>query len=96
MFLQNIKSILAYSAIIGSEEFEMKSQSLRNQKNESLDIEYAKFQSVDRNRFPSEIKLTAKKENEIVLIELDYRSVVFDQDLSFPFSIPSNYERLEL
>jgi len=96
VFLQNIKSILAYSAIIGSEEFEMKSQSLRNQKNESLDIEYAKFQSVDRNRFPSEIKLTAKKENEIVLIELDYRSVVFDQDLSFPFSIPSNYERLEL
>ena len=94
VFLQNIKSILAYSAIIDEKQFEMKSQSLRNQNNESLDVEYNRYQSVDRQKFPSSIKLTARKDDEIVLIDIEYRSVVFDEDLSFPFSIPNNYELL--
>lgn len=95
VFLQNIKSILAYSAIIDNRQFEMKSQSLQNEKNESLKIDYLKFQSIDRKKFPSKLIMTAKKDDEVVIIDLEYRSVVFDEDLSFPFSIPSNYEPLE-
>jgi hypothetical protein len=40
--------------------------------------------------------MKAKKDDEEVLIDIDYRSVIFDEELSFPFSIPNNYERLEL
>ncbi|WP_019037134.1 DUF4292 domain-containing protein [Psychroflexus tropicus] len=94
VFLQNIKSILAYSAIIDEKQFQVKSQSLRNQNNESLTIEYDRYQSVDRQKFPSSIKLTAKKDNEVVLIDIEYRSVVFNEELDFPFSIPDNYELL--
>lgn len=96
VFLQNIKSILAYSAIIDGRKFEIKSQALQNVKNESLKVDYFNFQSVDRKRFPSKLLMTAKKEDEVVLIDFEYRSVIFDEELSFPFSIPSNYERLEL
>ncbi|SDG79002.1 DUF4292 domain-containing protein [Psychroflexus sediminis] len=95
VFLQNIKSILAYSAIIDSRQFELKSQSLRNVKNESLDINYSRFQSVGQKNFPSKLIMTAKKDEEVVVIDLEYRSVIFDEDLSFPFSIPNNYERIE-
>lgn len=95
IFLQNIKSILAYSAMIDSRQFEIKSQSLRNQNNESLNIEYSRFQSIDQSKFPSKLKMTAKKDDEIISIDIEYRSVIFDEELSFPFSIPSNYERLE-
>ncbi|GAA0753802.1 DUF4292 domain-containing protein [Psychroflexus lacisalsi] len=96
VFLQNIKSILAFSAIIDSGKFEMKSQSLVNTKNESLKVDYFKFQSIDNKRFPSKLLMKAKKDDEEVLIDIDYRSVIFDEELSFPFSIPNNYERLEL
>lgn len=96
VFLQNIRSVLAYSAIIDSRQFEMKSQSLQNVKNESLKVNYSRFQSVDKKKFPGKLLMTAKKEGEVVLIDLDYRSVVFDEELTFPFSIPNNYERLEL
>lgn len=95
VFLQNIRSILAYSAIIDSRQFEMKSQSLQNQKNESLKVEYSRFQLIDKKKFPGKLMMTAKKDDEVVLIDLEYRSVVFDEELTFPFSIPTNYERLE-
>ncbi|MBZ9652635.1 DUF4292 domain-containing protein [Psychroflexus montanilacus] len=95
VFLQNIKSILAYSAIIDGRQFEMKSQSLQNENKESLKVEYLGFQSVDKKKFPSKLKMTAKKDDEVVLIDIEYRSVIFDEDLSFPFSIPNNYELLE-
>jgi outer membrane lipoprotein-sorting protein len=94
VFLQNIKSILAYSAIIDGRQFEMKSQSVQNINNESLKVEYSKFQTVDKKKFPYKLKMTAKKQDEVVLIDIEYRSVVFDEDLSFPFSIPNNYELL--
>lgn len=95
VFLQNIESILAYSAIIDSRRFEMKTQSLRNKNNESLEIDYFRFQTVDKQRFPSKLLMTAKKDDEVVVIDIEYRSVIFDEELSFPFSIPGNYERLE-
>lgn len=95
VFLQNIKSILAYSAILDSRQFELKSQSLRNVRNESLEVEYYRFQSVDDKKFPSKLIMTAKKDEEIVIIDLEYRSVIFNKELSFPFSIPSNYERID-
>jgi hypothetical protein len=95
VFLQNIKSILAYSATIEEKQFDMTSQALRTEKNESLEVDYSRFQTVDKKRFPSKLVLTAKNNDETVWIDIDYRSVVFDESLSFPFSIPSNYERLE-
>lgn len=95
VFLQNIKAILAYSAIIDGRQFEMKSQSLQNEKNESLEIDYFRFQSIGNKKFPSKLLMTARKDEEVVIIDLEYRSVIFDEDLSFPFSIPDNYERLE-
>ena len=95
VFLQNIESILAYSAIIDSRRFEMKTQSLRNKNNESLEVNYFRFQTVDKQRFPSKLLMTAKKDDEVVVIDIEYRSVIFDEELSFPFSIPGNYERLE-
>jgi hypothetical protein len=38
--------------------------------------------------------MTAQNADEKVRIDLDYRSVNFDEELSFPFSIPNNYELL--
>jgi len=95
VFLQNIKNILAYSASIDGRQFEMKSQSLRNQNNESLVIDYERFQVINQKKFPSKIRMTAQNGDEKVRIDLDYRSVSFDEELSFPFSIPNNYELLE-
>lgn len=95
VFLQNIKNALAYSASIDGRQFEMKSQSLRNQNNESLVIDYDQFQMINQKKFPSKIRLTAQSGDEKVRIDLDYRSVSFDEELSFPFSIPNNYALLE-
>jgi hypothetical protein len=95
IFLQNIKNVLAYSASIGGRQFEMKSQSLRNQNNESLVIDYEGFQLINQKKFPSKIRMTAQNRDDKVIIDLDYRSVSFDEELSFPFSIPNNYDLLE-
>lgn len=96
VFLQNIKNVLVYSAIINSKDFTLSSQSLRSQNNESLEVDYQKFQTINRKRFPSQIQMLAKKDKDLIVIDLEYRSITFDEELSFPFSIPDNYEPIKL
>ena len=96
VFLQNIKNVLAFSAIINSENFTLTSLSLRNPNNESLEVDYRKFQTVNQKAFPSRIQMLAKQKGDVLVIDLEYRSITFDEELSFPFSIPNNYERVKL
>jgi hypothetical protein len=96
VFLQNINNVLAYSAMINNKDFILSAQSLRSQNNESLEVDYQKFQTINRKRFPSRIQMLAKKDEDRIVIDLEYRSMTFDEELSFPFSIPNNYERIKL
>lgn len=95
VFLQNIKSMLAYSAIIDGFQFQMKSQFLKSLKNESLKVDYFEYKSAQKKQFPGKLLMTAIKDDEVIHIQIEYRSVIFDEELTFPFSIPSHYERLE-
>ncbi|MFN2261092.1 MAG: DUF4292 domain-containing protein [Psychroflexus sp.] len=96
VFTQMIEKTLAYAAEINAENFRLKSQSLQNSNQESLEINYPKFQDIDKQKFPSKIELNAKKMDERVQIDIEYRTIIFDEDLSFPFSIPSNYTETKL
>lgn len=96
VFTQMIENSMAYAAKINAKNFRLKSQSLRNSNNESLEINYPKFQDVNGQKFPSTIELQAQKLDERIQIDIEYRTLTFDEDLSFPFSIPSNYSEIKL
>ncbi|WP_291727060.1 DUF4292 domain-containing protein [Bernardetia sp.] len=69
----------------------------------SLFIDYSNFQVLDGKKVPFKVNAVAnffnQKENKTdqTKIEIEHKSINFeDSDLSFPFSIPSNYDRKEL
>ena len=69
----------------------------------SLFIEYSNFQTLDGKKIPFKVNAVAnffnQKDNKTdqTKIEIEHKRVNFeDSDLSFPFSIPSNYDRKEL
>ena len=69
----------------------------------SLFVDYSNFQTLDGQKIPFKVNAVAnffnKKENKTdqTKIEIEHKRINFEKsDLSFPFSIPDNYEKKEL
>jgi len=63
-------------------------------KGQRLDIIYPSYILVNDQEFPSEMMIKAKQKKAFTNIDLTYKSVVFDTELTIPFSIPNGYKRL--
>ncbi|MCM8569602.1 DUF4292 domain-containing protein [Gramella jeungdoensis] len=85
MFLLNPKSFKAEAQQLAQE-----------QENRSLTVTYSEYQSVDGLIFPENIKIIANEGGASTNIDLTYRSLSFNGDVSFPFDIPSGYEEISL
>ena len=76
---------------------------LENNGMNSLFIDYSNFQTLDGQKIPFKVNAVAnffnQKENKTdqTKIEIEHKRVNFEKsDLSFPFSIPDNYDKKEL
>jgi len=77
--------------------FKVKSQKLsQSLKKRHLQIDYLKYQKVDNEVLPELVKLIAVEANKEMIAELEFKSVSLNQDLRFPFKIPSGFKRIEL
>ena len=77
-------------------DFKVAQQSIsKPSKNTSLDIKYLDYQTVAGNVLPNEILINANAQGKLVQVELDLKNVEFDQNLSFPFEMPSGYKQME-
>ncbi|MGB5461907.1 MAG: DUF4292 domain-containing protein, partial [Aureibaculum sp.] len=85
------------SFLINPDNFKISSQEI-NQKaeNKKLVIGYKDYAKVQGEIFPGEIHIAASNAKNTSIIDVNFRSVVFNNPVSFPFSIPTNYERIEL
>jgi len=64
--------------------------------NRSLTVTYSDYQVVDGIVFPEEIRIIANEGGSSTNIEITYRSISFNEEVSFPFDIPSGYEEISL
>jgi hypothetical protein len=60
-----------------------------------LEINYVSHSVVDDFIFPKEMNIKASQKNE-VSIDIEYKKVEINPELTFPFSIPDNYEQVEI
>lgn len=63
--------------------------------NRSLEINYPSFGKFNEMFFPNEIFLKAIQDDKVT-IEIQYKNITFDEDLSMPFSIPSGYDEVKI
>lgn len=75
--------------------FKMDSQQLwQNLKHRMLQIDYKTYQEIDKQILPKNIEITATEENYATIINMEFKSIILDGDLRFPFRIPSGFEEI--
>ncbi len=82
--------------IFEPETFLLKKESIDQvSKNRNLNISYTSFQKVETSFFPREIQIEAQQKDK-VFIEIEYKKIELNEKLTFPFSIPEDYEKVTI
>ncbi len=83
--------------LLNPAHFKMDSQQFA-QPNEKrlLEIDYKNYQEINKQVIPQQIKIIAVDNFDETIIELEYKSVVLNEDIRFPFKIPSGYKKIEI
>ena len=80
--------------------FESKNYLLKKQevnqpeKGRTFAVNYSAFQNFASAILPSELEINALQKKGKTEISIDYNSVTFNEDLSFPYSVPDGYDRI--
>ena len=68
----------------------------QRRENRSVTVTYPEYKKIGDQIFPGEIKIVANEGPDNTNIDMKFRSVEFNVPVSFPFSIPSGYEEIEV
>lgn len=77
--------------------FLIKKQIIRQKdKNRKLEINYPNYKSFSESNLPSEIVIDAIQNDKKTNINIEYKTAAFNEDLSFPYSVPEGYDRISI
>ncbi len=92
---KNQNTLLEIFLLLNPTHFKMDSQQLaQSQKRRMLQIDYKNYQEVEKQAFPQKIKIIALEGNEETIINMEFRSISLNNDLRFPFRIPSGFDEI--
>ena len=92
---KNQSALLEIFLLFNPAHFKMDSQQLaQSQKRRMLQIDYKNYQEVEKQAFPQKIKIIALEGNEETIINMEFRSISLNNDLRFPFRIPSGFDEI--
>ena len=81
--------------LLNPKHFKMDSQQLAQYLNRRmLQIDYTKYQEVEKQVFPKEIKIIALEDTEETIINMELKSISLNNELRFPFRIPSGFDEI--
>ncbi|TYB75684.1 DUF4292 domain-containing protein [Bizionia algoritergicola] len=83
--------------IVNASHFKMNSQQLQ-QPSESrfLQVDYLNYQIIDKQSLPEQLKIIALEGDDETIIELEIKSVSLNEEVRFPFKIPSGFDKIDL
>lgn len=61
---------------------------------QTLVVAYPKYERISAEYFPKTISISAIQPKQTTQIEMEFRTIQFDENLRFPFSIPSGYKKI--
>ena len=86
-----------HSLILDPENFKIASETLSQpQEDRLLSIRYGDYQNLEGQYFPSTILIDTSEKGEKTKIEINYKKIDLNVDVSFPFEIPQGYEEIQL
>lgn len=82
---------------IEPKNFKMATQQLSQPSQKRLlEIEYQKYQKINKWVIPNEILITAVDKETTNTIAIEYRNIEFDKSLNFPYKIPKGFKEIVL
>ncbi|WP_054852243.1 DUF4292 domain-containing protein [Olleya sp. ITB9] len=82
---------------VNPSHFKMDSQEISQPKNKRiLHIDYLTYQEVDNKTIPEQTKILAVEDEDELEINLELKSVKLNENIRFPFKIPSGFTKIEL
>lgn len=94
---KNQNGILELFLLFNPSHFKMDSQQLlQPSKKRFLQIDYLGYQDVEKEILPQNIKIIAVEDSEELNVVLEYKSVSINEDVRFPFKIPSGFKEIIL
>lgn len=77
--------------------FKLDKQEIRHpEKQQLLSVSYPNYNKIKGEQFPKNIYIRASDNKNLTTIDIEYRSVEFNKELTFPFSIPKGYKEISL
>ncbi|WP_410006433.1 DUF4292 domain-containing protein [Aequorivita nionensis] len=86
-----------HSLFLNPENFKIASETLSQPKDERLlSIRYGDYQKIEGQYYPSTILIDTSEKGSKTKIEINYKKIDVNVDVSFPFEIPQGYEEIQL
>jgi len=82
---------------IEADKFLIKKEEVAQQsKDRSIQIVYPSFVQYNQIYLPGSIDIEAVQKGEKTNIDVNYNSVILNEEISFPYSVPEGYERINI
>ena len=76
-------------------QFLIKKQEISQKaKNRMLKVSYPNHKDYPEVILPTQLIIEAVQDNKATKIDIEYKSATFNEDLSFPYSVPDGYDRI--
>ncbi|CAM3358093.1 DUF4292 domain-containing protein [Aequorivita lipolytica] len=86
-----------HSVFLNPKNFKIASETLSQPNDERLlSIRYGDYQTVGDQFFPSTILIDTSEKGLKTKIEMNYKKIDLNADVSFPFDVPTDYEKIQL
>lgn len=83
--------------VFNLDTFSLKRQEIKQQTPErKLLVNYSDYKSYSECVLPLQLIIFAIQNNETTSIAIQYKDATFNEDLSFPYSVPSGYEQISI
>jgi hypothetical protein len=93
--LNTVENKTEKSFLFEAEHYLLKKQEIIQQSQErALEVNYPNFQEVSSVYLPTSLLINALQKSGKTEISIDYNTITFNEDLSFPYSVPDDYERI--
>lgn len=80
-----------------SERFLLTKQQIEQvQKARTFSVDYKQFQDNNGKVLPSVLNIVALQDKGKTNIDIEYKNITFNEELSFPYSVPEGYERISI
>lgn len=93
--LNSIQDKTEKSFFFDTEHFLLKKQEIKQPAQErTFEVSYPNFQDFATAILPASLLINAVQKKGKTNISIDYNSITFNEELSFPYSVPNGYDRI--